>query len=156
MEFVKSELGEDPIIVESYFPAAPERVFRAWTVPDEIMKWFGPTPGSLHSAAIDLRKGGAWQFLKSKDAEKSVGFEGEYLEIETGKRLLFTWMHVTAHSSGMRDATSPSQVEVTFTAKGKGTEVRLVHSRVHNDATRRGFSGGWNGAFTNLKALFGT
>jgi uncharacterized protein YndB with AHSA1/START domain len=70
MEFVKSVPGDDPIVVEGYFAATPARVFEAWTDPDIVVKWFGRAPNSVLSAIIDLRPGGAWQFLLSKDEHK--------------------------------------------------------------------------------------
>lgn len=152
--FVKTELGADPIVVEGYFAAPPEKVFHAWTDPESVMKWFGHTPNSLHSAEIDLKPGGAWQFLMTKDDQRSVGFEGEYLEIEPGGRLVFSWAHVVAHSDGNRDATSYSQVEVTFTAKGGGTDIRLVHSAIQTEDARKGVGSGWEGAFGHISALF--
>ena len=153
LEFVRSEPGDDPIIVESYFAAVPTRVFQAWTDPNIVMQWFGRVPNSLHSATIDLHEGGAWQFLESRDEEKSVGFEGEYLAIEPNERLVFTWSQVIVHASGERESTPYSQVEVIFTPKGHGTEVRLVHSAMHSEDMRRGFSGGWESAFKTMSAL---
>ena len=153
MEFVKTTLGDDPIIVECYFPVTADIVFQAWTDPDSVMKWFGPVPNSLHSASIDLRPGGAWQFLKSKDDEKSTGFEGAYLEVEPGRRLVFTWSQFVLHATGQREASPLSQVEISFTVKGEGTQVRLVHSAVHSDQARRGFGGGWEVGIGNLVKL---
>jgi len=153
-EFVKTEPGADPIIIEGYFAATPEKVFQAWTDSDIVMKWFGPAPNSLHSAKIDLRPGGAWQFLKSKDQEKSVGFEGEYLDIQPGERLVFTWFKIILYANGERESTPKSQVEIIFTAKGNGTNVRLSHSAVQNEEMRRGFAGGWEFAFNTMSALF--
>ncbi len=150
-QFVGSKPGQEPVVVEGYFPAAPATVFRAWTDPDIVMKWFGPRPNSLHSAIIDLRQGGAWRFLEFKDDEKSVWFEGEYLEVEPNRRLVFTWSKLTAHSGGT-DAAPGSRVEVTFSAEGTGTRVRLVHSAIHSDEMRRGFAGGWERGFDNLSA----
>ena len=150
MEFVKSVPGDDPIVVEGYFAAPPAKVFEAWTDPDIVVKWFGQTPNSLHSAAIDLRPGGAWRFLKSKDDEKSVGFEGLYLDIQPGEKLVFSWTHVIAHASGVREVTPASRVEVTFAPKGKGTYVRLVHSGIGSQDARRGVGGGWEAAFTHM------
>ncbi len=154
MELVRTEPGEDPIVIEGYFAAAPAALFEAWTDPNIVMKWFGPAPNSLHSADIDLRHGGNWRFLKSRDDEKSVGFEGEYLVIEPGARLIFTWSQVVAYVNGEREATPPSRVEVVFTAQGSGTHLRLVHSAVKDEETRRGFGGGWAFAFNALSVLF--
>ena len=38
--------------------AAPEKVFAAWTDPEKIVKWFGPDPGPVKSAVLDVRTGG--------------------------------------------------------------------------------------------------
>ena len=152
MQFVKSVPGDDPLVVEGYFAASPARVFEAWTDPNIVMKWFGQTPNSLHSATIDLRPGGAWRFLKSQDADKSVGFEGQYLDVRPDEKLVFSWAHVVTHANGTRETTPTSRVEVTFTAKGKGTFVRLVHSAISNEPSRRGIGGGWEASFASLAA----
>ena len=153
VEFVRTEPGDDPIIVEGYFAATPAKVFQAWTDPTIVRKWFGPRPNSLHSASIDLRPGGVWRFLESKGGEKSMGFEGKYLVIEPDQRLVFTWSQVITHTNGERRSTPYSQVEIIFTPKGKGTDVRLVHSAIHSEATRRGFCGGWESAFKAMSAV---
>lgn len=150
MNFVQSEPGDEPIIVEGYFAASPQRVFEAWTNPKIVMKWFGLEPNSLHSATIDLRPGGAWRFLKSKDDSKSIGFEGLYQDIEPGKKLVFSWSHVVEHSDGTREASPFSQVEVIFTPSGSGTYLRVVHSAVRSQDARRGIGGGWEAAFASL------
>lgn len=155
MEFVKSVPGNDPIVVEGYFAASPENVFAAWTDPDIVVKWFGQTPNSLHSASIDLRPGGGWKFLKSKDDDKSVGFEGRYQVVEPAEKLVFSWAHVVAHADGRREETPYSRVEVVFTARGSGTFVRLLHSAISNDESRRGIGGGWQAAFTHLTDMLG-
>lgn len=155
MNFVKTEPGKDPIIVEGYFAANPARLFEAWTNPDMVVKWFGHKPNSLHSATIDLHVGGGWRFLLSKDDNKTIGFEGQYLDLLPGEKLVFSWAHVTTHANGEREETPTSRVEVTFTAKGKGTNVRLVHTAISNEDSRRGIGGGWEAAFTHMVDVVG-
>jgi uncharacterized protein YndB with AHSA1/START domain len=154
LDYVQSAPGQDPIVVEGYFAASPATVYKAWTDPDIVVKWFGQAPNSLHSAEIDLRPGGAWRFLKSKDGAKSMGFEGTYLEIIADTRLVYSWALVQTHEDGSRDMSEYSQVEVNFKTKGKGTAVRLVHSAIREEDMRRGVGGGWNAAFTHIAALF--
>ncbi len=151
MDILTSTPGDDPILVNCYFASPPAKVFRAWTDPDIVMKWFGQTPNSLYSASIDLKLGGVWRFIKMKDAEKSIGFEGQYQDIQPGEKLIFSWSHVTEHANGERDASPYSRVEVTFTAKGNGTDVRLIHSNVRSEDARRGIGGGWKAAFTHME-----
>ncbi|OUR80369.1 hypothetical protein A9Q83_01330 [Alphaproteobacteria bacterium 46_93_T64] len=154
MNFMTSEPGNDPIVVEGYFPASPERVFNAWTDPDIIIKWFGTAPNSLHSAKIDLHLGGVWEFIKSKDDAKTIGFEGQYQEIKPGEQLIYSWCHVITHADGERDASPYSRVEVNFKAKGKGTYVQLIHSAVRSEDARLGIGGGWNASFGSLLDVF--
>jgi uncharacterized protein YndB with AHSA1/START domain len=151
MQFVQSPPGDDPIVVEGFFAASPARVFNAWTNPDIVMKWFGLEPNSLHSADIDLRPGGAWRFLHSRTAEQTMGFEGAYAEIEPDERLVFSWSHVITRADGAREATPESRIEVTFTPKGSGSMVRLVHSAVRTEDARRGIGGGWEASFGSLR-----
>ncbi len=155
MEFVKSVPGDDPIVVEGYFAAPPDQVYEAWTDPDTVVKWFGQKPNSLHSASIDLRPGGTWRFLKSKDDDKSIGFEGLYQVIKPAEKLVFSWAHVVAHADGRREETPYSRVEVVFTARGRGTFVRLHHSAISNDQSRRGVGSGWQASFTHLTDTLG-
>ncbi|MBO6900571.1 MAG: SRPBCC domain-containing protein [Rhizobiaceae bacterium] len=150
MQFVKSAPGEDPIVVEGYFAATPDEVFEAWTTPEIIVQWFGLERDSLHSADIDLRPGGQWRFLHSKDAEKSTGFEGRYIDVKPQEKLIYTWAYVVEHRNGEREVSPDSQVEVDFIPQGKGTIVRLVHSMVRTEDARRGIGGGWQASFTSL------
>ena len=53
LPFLKSPPGETPVIVEGLFAASPDRVFRAWTEADEVLKWFGP--GSTWSSGTAAR-----------------------------------------------------------------------------------------------------
>lgn len=153
MNFVQSAPGSDPIVVEGYFAASPERVFNAWTNPDVLRKWFGLTPNSLEIAEIDLRVGGSWRLMKSEAGNKTIGFEGQYQDVRPAERLVFSWSHVVSHESGEREQTAASIVEIDFTPKGKGTFVRLVHSAIASEDARRGVGGGWESSFTSLSDL---
>jgi uncharacterized protein YndB with AHSA1/START domain len=152
-DFLKSEPGREPVIVEGLFRAAPARVFRAFTEPNEVRCWFVPKSGSLVSAEIDLQVGGRWCFIIEKTEEKQIHFEGEYLAIEVPNRLEFSWRHVQEFADGRREATDSSKVSVTFTEAGKATEVKLSHEAIKTEDARRGVGGGWDGCFGRLAEL---
>jgi len=152
-EFLKSEPGREPVIVEGLFRAPPARVFRAFTEPDEVRNWFVPKSGGLVSADIDLKVGGRWCFVIEKTAEKQIHFEGEYLTIDAPNRLEFSWRHVQEFADGRREATDSSRVTVTFTETGKATEVKLRHEAIKTEDARRGVGGGWDGCFGRLAEL---
>jgi uncharacterized protein YndB with AHSA1/START domain len=149
-EFLKSDPGQDPIIVEGMFRADATRVFKAFTAPEDVSCWFIPKAGGLESVEIDLQVGGKWCFVVDKTQDKQIHFEGEYLVIDPPKRLEFSWRHVQEFNDGTREATDTSKVAVTFTQVGKATEVRLCHEAIKSEDARQGVGGGWNGCFGRL------
>lgn len=153
MNFATTEPGGDRILIEATFPTPPSRVFRAWTDPDEVKKWFGSDPGTLESANIDLRPGGRWRFTETTAAAGSVGFEGHYVEIEPDTALAFSWSKFTDNGSGERQTTPPSLVEVHFTPTLEGTHMTIVHSALDNAQVQADFLHGWKRALPNLAAI---
>lgn len=152
-EFLKSEPGLDPIIIEGLFKAAPERLFRAFTDPRDVSSWFLPKSGNLEAIEIDLKIGGSWCFVIDRTEDKQIHFEGEYLVIDPPNRLEFSWRHVKEFADGTRETTDTSKVAVTFTPSGKATEVRLCHEAIKTEDARHGVGGGWNGCFERLAAF---
>ena len=154
--YLQSSPGQEPVLMEGLFRANPDRVFRAFTEPDEVRCWFVPKSGGLVSAEIDLQVGGRWCFVIEKTQEKQIHFEGEYLAIDAPHRLEFSWRHVLEFADGTREATDTSRVSVTFTQVGKATEVKLRHEAIRTEDARRGVGGGWNGCFGRLADLVST
>ncbi len=73
--------------------AAPrETIWKAWTVPEELTKWFGP-PGTttpLHSISIDLKVGARWHFGMVDDASGTIyPVTIEILEFVVLEKLVF-------------------------------------------------------------------
>lgn len=52
---------EDIVLVRT-FDAPVERVWRAWTEPEQVMRWWGPKLYTSHSCKIDFREGGRYVF----------------------------------------------------------------------------------------------
>lgn len=152
-EFLQSAIGEEPLIVEGYFDVSPERMFAAWTDPDIVRVWFGRGPDPLHAAEIDLTTGGAWRFIVSADDEKTIGFEGNYLEIKPNEKLVFSWQHFVDQTNGVREVSTESRVDVTFTKTATGTRVNLVHSGIASEDARTGVGGGWANSFVKLTTV---
>jgi len=71
--------------------ATPERVFRAWTVPGELQKWWGPGEFTAPQVEIDLRVGGKYRIAMKPPQGDIVYLGGEYREVEPPHRLVFTW-----------------------------------------------------------------
>ncbi|MCB0866162.1 MAG: SRPBCC family protein [Solirubrobacterales bacterium] len=77
------------ILIIREFDAPPHLVWKAWTTPELIERWWGSQRGRVTSVEVDLRVGGAWRY--EMDARGTVvAFRGEYREIEEPRRLVNT------------------------------------------------------------------
>lgn len=150
MGFLSSEIGVDPVVVKGLFPAPVASVYRAWTDPEAVAKWFGLEAGCVLCAEIDLRVGGRWCFVVGEGEEGRDSLEGRYIAIEPEKRLVFSWRHVRDCPDGRREETPESTVTVTFRAEGAATHLHLSHAGILREAGRLGVGGGWEASFTHL------
>jgi len=151
LPFLKSPLGDEPVVVEGHFNVSPERVFRAWTDSQEVKAWFGPGGEGAHVVTVDPRVGGRWRLDYGLNKGQRDVLEGKYLEVVANSRLVFSWIHERRFDDGRVETTAPSQVTVTFAATPDGTFLRLVHERIVKKAGRLGVGEGWNGTFASLE-----
>ena len=72
--------------------AAPARlVWKAWTTPELIRRWWHAKRGEVKSAEVDLRVGGKWRWVMvTTEGGFEVAFHGEYREIVPHERLVYT------------------------------------------------------------------
>ena len=150
LAFVKSPEGENPIIVEDVFKATAERMFAAWTTPDDLKQWFGPGPGQLDLVHVDLREGGAWRFAYGMKDGQSNELSGAYEVIDAPRKLVFSWVHTRNFADGRAERTDASKVTITFDEGDEGTLVRLVHEAIKTREGRLGVRGGWNASYVRL------
>ncbi len=132
------------------YPVAPEKVWRAWTEPQALARWFGPadTDGPL-DADIDLREGGAYSIaFRTRDGQSHrVG--GTYLEVRPPRKLVFSWAWQSTPER-------VSRVTVELRPVPEGTELLFLHERFFDQAARDNHARGWGGSFEKLDRLFGT
>jgi uncharacterized protein YndB with AHSA1/START domain len=76
-------------LVTRVFDAPAELVFKAYTTPEYVRRWWGYETDEWLVCEIDLRVGGKWRFV-SRHEDFEVGFHGEYREIERPSRLVST------------------------------------------------------------------
>ena len=79
------------IVMERVFNAPRELVFKAYTDPNLIPKWWGPRRYTTTVDKMDVRVGGAWRFVQRDAAGNEYAFNGEYREIAPPDRLSYTF-----------------------------------------------------------------
>jgi uncharacterized protein YndB with AHSA1/START domain len=131
------------LLVRKMIRATPERLFDAWTRPEELRNWWGPTSVTCIGAEIDLRVGGRYRIANQFPDGKVLWIGGEYELIERPGRLVFSWQLESP-------AASVERVTVTFAARGESTEVTVTHERIGSPATRNLHEQGWLGCLDGL------
>lgn len=127
--------------------ATPAEVYRAWTDPELLMRWFGPENVTMQEAEVDLRVGGTYRVVMLEDNGERHQVSGAYQEIVENERLAFSWAWVTTPER-------VSRVTVTFKQDGDGTILTLLHEQFFDEAALRGHTHGWTGSLVKLEALF--
>jgi uncharacterized protein YndB with AHSA1/START domain len=80
------------IVAEIFIAAPPERVFEALTDPKQMAQWWGEKGlYKVSESKIDLRVGGKWSSSGMGVDGKEFTVEGEYLEIDRPRLLVYTW-----------------------------------------------------------------
>jgi len=129
--------------------AAPrDRVFDAWTDPEQMMQWWGRGPGmTVPAAEVDLREGGRYRIVMRGEGLDTAAV-GTFLEVNPPGRLVYSF-HWEPDLVGAGD----SLVTVEFRDLGQSTEVLLTHDGFEEPGVR-GFHGvGWTVSFDRLAAV---
>ncbi len=78
------------ILITRQFDAPAALVFKAWTTPDLVKRWWGFESSEWVVCDIDLRQGGRWRYVTREEGGFEVGFHGEYRAIQAPHRIVFT------------------------------------------------------------------
>jgi uncharacterized protein YndB with AHSA1/START domain len=143
-----ADLSEGTVLATVDIAVPPERVFRALTTPEELVRWWGSDDLYRTTAwTADLRAGGKWRAEgKGKDGH-AFSVEGEFLEVDPPSKLVQTWKPDW-------DAGHVTTITYRLTAIEKGTRVTVRHTgfagrpqacQGHSDGWERVL--GWLGGF---------
>jgi len=142
----QSKLEEKPSLTLSRsYPVAPEKVWRAWTDPEAIKRWWGPGNEPVSLAELDVRVGGRFRIVFGGADGKAHECAGVYREVVPNRKLVFTW--TWPNSTPERE----SLVTITLRAAGKGTELVFLHEQLFDETVRDSHKRGWSGALDKLE-----
>lgn len=85
------EPGKQDLTITRIFDVPPEQVFKVYTDPALIPRWWGPRRYWTRVDRLEVRPGGQWRFVNGDDQGIEYGFHGVYHDIETGKRIVQTF-----------------------------------------------------------------
>jgi uncharacterized protein YndB with AHSA1/START domain len=117
------------ILITREFAAPKHLVYKAWTTPELIKRWWSANRGEVTLAEVDLRVGGKWRYVMMAEGFE-VGFHGEYREIVPNERIVSTEVF-----EGMPDAEALDTLTLAE-KNGRTTLTILVEhqTKAHRDA----------------------
>jgi glutathione S-transferase len=131
------------LMIRMSIRASAERLFNAWTQPDQLKKWWGPVGVKCISAEIDLQVGGCYRIGNELPDGRVIWISGKFELIEEPRKLIYSWR--VEGDSGARE-----RVTVCFESQGESTEVVVVHERIPDGPTRAQHEQGWLGCLDGL------
>jgi uncharacterized protein YndB with AHSA1/START domain len=134
------------------FDAPRERVFDAWTDPDQFVQWMCPPGFGLDRCELDARTGGAWRVHGYKSDGSYFAKSGVYREVKWPERLVFTWARHGDDTFASKRG-HETTIDVTFRAIGDRTELTLVQGPFIDLPDFNGHNEGWKGSFDKLVAF---
>ncbi|SHE58517.1 Uncharacterized conserved protein YndB, AHSA1/START domain [Kaistia soli DSM 19436] len=149
-----TEPGDRELIITRLIDAPRASLYRCWTEPELIKKWFAPAPWTTPSAELDLRIGGTSRIVMRSPAGEDFANPGVFLEVVPNEKLVFT--------DAFTEAWLPSQKAfmvgtVTFADEDGKTRytARVQHWSAEDRAAHEqmGFHQGWNQCTDQLAAL---
>src|SRR4051795_7906055 len=109
------------ILITREFDAPKHLVYRAWTTPELVKRWWHANRGDVTLAEIDLRVGGIWRYVSRSDDGLEVAFRGEYREIVPNERLVSTEVY-----EGIPDAEEHAALDTLTLTESDGRTTLTV------------------------------
>ena len=138
---------ERPVLALSrHYPARREKVWRAWTDPQALSRWFGPGDTEcVLRTELDVREGGRYHIAFRTDDGEQHDVSGVYQVVDAPRKLSFTWAWKSTPDR-------VSLVTVEFAEEGGGTRMDFRHERFFDAQARDNHRRGWTATLDKLGA----
>jgi uncharacterized protein YndB with AHSA1/START domain len=113
------------ILIERAFDAPRDLVYKAYTTPELVKRWWHANRGEVTSVEIDLRVGGSWRYVMITPDGTEVAFHGEYREVVPDERLVSTEFY-EGLPEGVPEEDATTLNTTTFADEGGGTKLTIL------------------------------
>ena len=122
---------DEQILITREFDAPKHLVYKAWTTPELVKRWWHAKRGEMTVVEIDLRVGGRWRYAMVTDDGFEVAFHGEYREIVPNERIVSTEIYEAMPEGEAVDTLTFSEVDgrtiLTLLVRHTSKEDRDAH-----------------------------
>lgn len=156
--------AERALVITRIFDAPRELVWKAWTEPEQAMRWWGPKLFTSPSCKIDLRVGGKYLFCMRSDSgpelwQKGIWSTGVYKEIVLLEKIVCTDCFADEHGNVVPathygfEEEFPLEMLITVTFEkyqGSKTKMTLWHAGIPAGEHFKGANVGWSESLDKL------
>ena len=146
--------ADDRILITREFDAPRHLVYRAYTEPELVKRWWSGERGEVTSVEADVREGGTWRYVMIANEGFEVAFHGTYRELVPDERIVSTELYEGVPDVTEDDATVNT---MTFTeVDGRTTLTTLVEchtAEVRDMIIDSGMEGGMQEAMDRLEQV---
>jgi uncharacterized protein YndB with AHSA1/START domain len=118
--------AEDQILITREFDAPKHLVYKAWTTPELVGRWWTARRGTAKEMKIDLRVGGRWRYEMETPDGQEVSFHGEYREIVPNEKVVSTEVFEGAPLPPEELEASATLNTITFAEEDGRTKVTIL------------------------------
>ena len=124
---------DDEILITREFDAPRHLVYKAWTTPELVERWWSGRQGRMKLVEIDLRVGGRWRYVMDTEGGE-IGFNGEFREIVENERIVNTEVFEAMPGDGainvvtFADADGRTRLELLVQCETKETRDGIIES----------------------------
>ncbi len=141
-----AEPAERVLVITRVFDTPRALVFKLWTDPSHVKKWWGPRDYPATYLEMDVRPGGAWRgCLRSTETGKELWQGGVFREVAEPERLVFTFAWDEEGERALE-----TLVTVSFAEQNGKTLMTFRHAPFQSIGERDGHQGGWTSTFDRL------
>jgi len=132
--------------IKRVLPAAPSAVFRAFSAPDELAKWWGPAGFTTPSLEFSPRVGDGYRIEMQPPEGDPFYLTGEFREVDPSVRLAYTFVWEDPDPDDLE-----TLVDLSLRDLGDSTEVVLTQRAFKTEARRELHRNGWTDSFDKLE-----
>jgi uncharacterized protein YndB with AHSA1/START domain len=139
------------LVISRAFDAPRDLVFKAWTEPARLARWWGPRGFKIPSCKMDVREGGAWRVCMRSPEGTDHWVRGVFREVVAPERLAFTWAWEDDEGKPKHETV----VRVDFTERDGKTRLVMRQGSFESEKARDLHQSGWSSALDCLDDYLG-
>jgi len=147
-----AEVADRELAITRVFDAPRSLVFKVWTQPEHLVRWWGPRDFTTPSCKMDVRPGGAYRTCIRSPEGKEYCMQGVYREVVEPERLVLTF----AWEDEAGRPGHETLVTVTFADHGGKTKLTFRQDAIVSVADRHSHQEGWSECLDRLARYLAT